>query len=170
MELMAAAQKRLTEKLGNFFAERAQHVSRQIFERMARETIGKSSTEHSDLHVKPENAMAINLVQPVADVVTRANIQHLSWEMVWEMVRGGKTGTETTTVPLAAIIPTQQVVDKVRVAKHEGELQRGEEPTNPPLALLWQGDYFLIMGHHGLQAARNLGVRAVAIDVMTAPE
>jgi hypothetical protein len=134
---------------------------------MARETIDKSS-EHSDLHVKPENAMAINLVQPVADVVTRANIQHLSWEMV----REGKNGTERTTVPLAAIIPTQQVVDKERVAKHEEELRRGEgfEAGAPqPLALLWQGDYFLLGGHHGLQAARNLGVRVVTIDVMTAP-
>jgi hypothetical protein len=180
-QLMEAAQRRLTAKLGSFFAERAQDVSRQIYERMARETIGNAQVPlpgsldparsavfekiYDDLHVNPANAIAINLVQPVADVVTRANIQHISWEMV----REGQTGTERTTVPLAAIIPTQQVVDKMRVVKHEEELRRGEDPTNPPLALLWQGDYFLLGGHHGISAAHNLGITEVVVDVMTAP-
>jgi hypothetical protein len=135
---------------------------------MARETIGKSS-EHSELHVKPENAIPINLVNDVVDPVTAANVQHLAWEMV----REGKTGTERMTVPLVAIIPTQQVVDKERVAKHEEELRGGEglEPRQPqPLALLWQGDYFLLGGHHGISAARNLGITEVVIDVMTTSE
>lgn len=130
------------------------------------ELVGKSS-EHSDLHVQPENAIPIWGI-PIADVVTRANVQHISWELV----REGKTNTTRERVPLADIIATQQVVDRQRVDKHEqmlretGETEPGQKP---PLTLLWDDDLFLLGGHHGIQAAYNLGVKEVEVDVMMAP-
>jgi hypothetical protein len=172
--LIEAAEKRLTEKLGSFFADRARHVSRQIFERIAREIYvldnARKSSDHSgaaELHVKPENAQPIYGIR-VADVVTRANVQHISWEMV----REGKTATERMTLPLSAIIVTQQVIDRSRVDKQADQLRHGEglEPEQlAPLALFWDGDYFLLGGHHSLQAAYDIGVKNVTIDVMIAP-
>ena len=121
-----------------------------------------------DLHVKPENAVPINLPQRYPDPVTRANL----WHVAWSMVQDGEFATKRVVVPLDVLIPTQQVVDKERVAKHEAALLAGEgvEPQQkPPLAVLWDGDYFLLGGHHGTQAARNLGVKEMTVDLMVAP-
>jgi hypothetical protein len=87
-------------------------------------------------------------------------------------VREGKFKPVRRIVPLADVIPTQEVVDSKRVAKHEAALRTGEglEPGQaPPTALSWDGDLFLFMGHHGMQAAKNLGLDEVEIDVLTAP-
>jgi hypothetical protein len=123
------------------------------------------SSDHpggADLHVKPENAIPISGVQ-VADVVTRANVQHVSWELV----REGKFNPKPARIALSSIIATQQVVDRQRVAKHERELiAEGDgnvEPNAPPLVMLWDGDNFLLGGHHGIQAAYNLGVKVVGV-------
>jgi len=119
-----------------------------------------------DLHVKPENAEPVHGI-PVADVVTRANVQHVSWEMV----REGRFEPRPARLALADLIATQQVVDRQRVAKHERELvDSGEvEENSPPLVLLWDGDYFLLGGHHGCQAAYNLGVKHVGVMLVVAP-
>src|SRR5215472_2862482 len=42
-ELLETVEKRLTARLGKFFEDTARHVSRQISDRLARETIGKVS-------------------------------------------------------------------------------------------------------------------------------
>jgi hypothetical protein len=159
---MREQERRLTAKLASFFASVAPHVSSEIFAQLAREGVAKAS-DH--IHVKPENAEPIGL--PVADVVTRANILHASWELV----REGKFKPVRRTVPLADLIATQQVVDSERVAKHEAALRAGEsvEPGQaPPLVLEWDGDLFLLGGHHGTQAAKNLGVREIEVAVLTA--
>lgn len=128
------------------------------------------SSEHSggiDLHVRPENAEPIHGI-PVADVVTRANVMHISWEMVPRSA----LPIIKRLVPLDSLIAEQEVVDRQRVLKHMAALgSTGEtEPgQNPPLVLLWDGDYFILGGHHGLQAAYDLGVREVLVDVMEAP-
>jgi hypothetical protein len=127
--------------------------------------LGKSSDhEAPKLHVKSKNAIPIGL--PVADVVTRANVQHVSWEMV----REGKDKTQRRTVPIGNIIATQQVVDAKRVKKHEKMLREtGKlEEKGFPLALEWDGDLFLLGGHHGVQAAKNIGMKEIPVDVMRA--
>ena len=140
---------------------------------MNAQAIDKSSDRPggTDLHINPENAVLIEDLPdglPVADVVTRANIQHVSVEMF----RAGKASTKRIVLPLELIIATQQVLDKKRVAKHEAALIEGEglEPKQKaPLTLLWDDDYFLIGGHHGIQAAKNLGLTEVTVDLMVAP-
>jgi hypothetical protein len=124
------------------------------------------SSDHPDLHVKPENAEGIQLYEPVPDVVTLANVQHVSWELV----REGKNKTERRMVPIEALIPLQYVVDKKRVAKHEKVLaETGElEKEGAILVLEWDGDLFMLGGHHGTQAAKNLGWTEVPADVMVA--
>jgi hypothetical protein len=182
---MTAAERRLKERLASFFADRAQHVSRQISahlghdvlsrddaivrieERAAWRDIARSilkGSDHPDLHVKPENAIPIGL--PVADVVTRANVQHVSWELV----REGKAKTKRRILPIDDLIATQQVLDKKRVAKHEKMLaETGElEKEGAILVLEWDGDLFMLGGHHGTQAAKNLGWAEVPADVMSA--
>jgi hypothetical protein len=127
------------------------------------------SSDHpggADLHILPEYAVPISGI-PVADVVTRANVQHVSWELV----REGKFDPKPARIPISSIIATQQVVSTQRVAKHERELiAEGDgnvEPNAPPLVMLWDGDNFLLGGHHGIQAAYNLGVKVVGVMLVT---
>lgn len=129
------------------------------------------SSDHpggADLHVLPENAEPVHGI-PVADAVTSANVQHISWELARE---GKLKTTRPLAVPMDSLIATQRVVDRERVAKHERTLRSGEglEPgQRPPLVLHWDSDYFILGGHHGLQAAYNLGIPVVTVDVMVAP-
>ena len=88
------------------------------------------------------------------------------------MVHNGEFKPERATVRIDELIPTQQVVDWRRVQKHEAALRAGEavEPgQKPPLVILWDNDRFLLGGHHGVQAAYNLGIREIEVDVMVAP-
>jgi hypothetical protein len=126
--------------------------------------LASKGSDHPDLHVKPENAEPIGL--PVADVVTRANVQHVAWELV----REGKNKTKRRILPIDDLIAMQQVVDKKRVAKHEKMLaETGElEKEGAILVLEWDGDLFMLGGHHGTQAAKNLGWTEVPADVMNA--
>lgn len=120
----------------------------------------------SDWHVLPENAEPIHGI-PVADAVTNANLLHV----FIALVREGKTATRRVTVSLNSLIAIQRVVDRQRVLKHEIEwLETGSIGENPPLVQLWDGDYFFWSGHHGLQAAYNLGVPAVEVDLIVASD
>jgi hypothetical protein len=38
----------------------------------------------------------------------------------------------------------------------------------PPLVLRWDGDFFLLSGHHGAVAAKELGWTEIPADVMSA--
>jgi hypothetical protein len=114
------------------------------------------------MHIDPETAVPVSGI-PVADVVTRANVQHAAWELV----RSGKTVTARVILPLAELIATQQVVNPARVAEHEARLRAiGKGATFPPLVLPWDGDKFLIDGHHRMQARHNLGLEDASVDVL----
>jgi hypothetical protein len=157
---MQAAERRLKERFAGFFAERAQDVSRQIFAHLGkRGGIG----DPQNLNVTPENAEPIGL--PVADVVTRANVQNVSWALA----REGEPKTEPRLLKIDDLIATQQVVDHVRIAKHEQQLRDKGEPENAILVLEWDGDLFILDGHHRAQAAENLGWTEIPADVMVAP-
>lgn len=120
------------------------------------------------MHVLPENAEPIHGI-PIADAVTSANVQHF----FTEAVRAGKLETRRAVVPLDSLIATQRVVDRVRVAKHERQLREtGQMNTGAELPLIvpWDGDNFIQGGHHHLQAAYNLHVPMVEVDLMVAPE
>ena len=129
------------------------------------------SSDHpggADLHVQPENAEPIHGLK-LADAVTSENVQHVSWEMV----RENKTRTQRMRLPLDILIATQRVVDRQRVLKHMQALLAGEslEPDQkPPLIIYWNNDYFILGGHHGLQAAYDLGIKEVDLDGMAAPD
>jgi hypothetical protein len=142
----------------------------EIKEDWADDIIERSSDHPggTDLHIKPQNAAPVYNI-PVADAVTAANVQHVSWEMVRER----RAGTVRRWVMLADLIATQRVIDRKRVAKHERKLRetgQTEPGQAPPLVLLWDDDLFILGGHHGLQAARNLGVKEVEVDLMVAPK
>lgn len=177
---MQAAERRLKERLASFFAETAPDVSRQISAHLGHNAIFREShvalecggdglekgSDHAgaDLHVKPENAIPINL--PFVDVVTQANVQHVSWELV----REGQTQTARRKIAIADLIATQKVVDRERIAKHMEQLRETGELDKkwPPLVLLWDGDFFLLSGHHGTVAAKELGWTEIPVDVMVA--
>jgi hypothetical protein len=162
---MQAAERRLSERLANFFAATAPDVSRQISVHLGHNLIGKGIDHASpDLHVKPENAIPINLAS--VDVVTQANVQHVSWELV----REGQTQTARRKIAIADLIATQKVVDRERLAKHIEQLRETGELDKkwPPLVLLWDGDFFLLSGHHGAVAAKALGWIEIPVDVMVA--
>jgi hypothetical protein len=190
---MQAAEQRLSERLANFFAATAPDVSRQISVHLGHNVgsfaklhgveyregdlgypaaldelwsgFGKGSDHASpDLHVKPENAIPINLAS--VDVVTQANVQHVSWELV----REGQTQTARRKIAIADLIATQKVVDRERLAKHIEQLRETGELDKkwPPLVLRWDGDFFLLSGHHGTVAAKALGWTEVPADVMMA--
>ncbi|HEY3619491.1 MAG TPA: hypothetical protein VGK96_22005 [Candidatus Sulfotelmatobacter sp.] len=162
---MQAAEQRLTERLASFFAATAQDVSRQISVHLGHNLVGKGSDHASpDLHVKPENAIPIDL--PSVDVVTQANVQHVSWELV----REGQTQTTRRKIAIADLIATQKVVDQERLAKHMEQLRETGELDEkwPPLVLRWDGDFFLLSGHHGTVAAKELGWTEIPVDVMIA--
>jgi hypothetical protein len=126
--------------------------------------IGKGSDHGgADLHVKPENAIPISISSDI-DPVTWANIQHVSWELV----REGQTQTTRRKIAIADLIATQKVVDRERLAKHIEQLRETGELDKkwPPLVLLWDGDFFLLSGHHGAVAAKALGWIEIPVDVM----
>jgi hypothetical protein len=127
--------------------------------------ITSKSSDHggADLHVKPENAIPIDL--PSVDVVTQANVQHVSWELV----REGQTQTTRRKIAIADLIATQKVVDRERLAKHMEQLRETGELDEkwPPLVLRWDGDFFLLSGHHGTVAAKELGWTEIPADVMS---
>jgi hypothetical protein len=129
--------------------------------------VGKGSDHASpDLHVKPENAIPIDL--PSVDVVTQANVQHVSWELV----REDQTQTTRRKIAIADLIATQKVVDRERLAKHMEQLRETGELDEkwPPLVLRWDGDFFLLSGHHGTVAAKEIGWTEIPADVMSASD
>jgi hypothetical protein len=141
--------------------EEAYSLARRV---IAHELDKGSDHANPDLHVKPENAIPINLAS--VDVVTQANVQHVSWELV----REGQTQTARRKIAIADLIATQKVVDRERLAKHIEQLRETGELDKkwPPLVLLWDGDFFLLSGHHGAVAAKALGWIEIPVDVMSA--
>jgi hypothetical protein len=162
---MQAAERRLSERLASFFAAIAPDVSRQISVHLGHNLFGKGS-DHAgpDLHVKPMNAIPINL--PSVDDIDQANIQHVSWELV----REGKTQTTRRNIAIADLFATQKVLDRERLAKHIEQLRETGKLDEkwPPLVLLWDDDFWLLSGHHGTVAAKALGWTEIPVDVMSA--
>jgi hypothetical protein len=124
----------------------------------------EKGSDHPDLHVKPENAIPIDL--PTVDVVTFANVQHVSWELV----REGKTNTVRRQARVGDLIATQKVVDRERIAKHIEQLRETGKLDEkwPPLVLEWDHDFFILSGHHGTVAAKIIGWKEIPVDVMSA--
>jgi hypothetical protein len=115
-----------------------------------------------DSHVDPDNAEPLPF--PLADPITAADVQHVSWALV----RRGNVQLEQRTVPIADIIGTQAVVDRERVVENEEAYrEHGQDLDRLPLVLEREGMPYLLAGHHAVAGMMRAGAAEVRVQVMT---
>jgi hypothetical protein len=114
-------------------------------------------------HVKPENAVPVGF--PRADPIDLSDVWHTSWGMV----REGTFELETRTVLVPLLRATQPVIDSERVARDEAAYRdHGQDPDHYPWVLERDGLFFVLSGHHHVQAAINAGATELRVEEMTA--
>ena len=118
-------------------------------------------------HVEPENAEQVPL--PLADLVTQADVQHVSWALL----RENKARLEQRTVPMDLLIATQALVDRHRVAQDAAAYRERGQGDERPLVLdgdLIEGGadfYFILAGHHHTAALAQEGALELRVQVLT---